>query len=308
MKKWLLIVIGVVALSVLAAYVIIPRKLTILTVAVIRANPYGSSRCLANGTTWKSIFGSEASENGFTYNKTTFTINKKLPDGVEVLMNRNGILDSSLIEIMRLNYDSSMIRWTSAVGISSNPFKKFEQYLAANTMKNTMMSALDTIKRFLEKGENVYGISIDRAIVKDTLLIVTRDIFNNYPSTRDVYSLISRLHDYARMNVAKQAGYPMLDIKTSDSINFETMVALPVNKELKDAGAILHKEMVPGNILVTEVKGGPYTVSKAFNSLRDYVTDHDLQSPAIPFQSLITDRLSEPDTTNWVTKIYYPIY
>ena len=29
-------------------------------------------------------------------------------------------------------------------------------------------------------------------------------------------------------------------------------------------------------------------------------------SPAIPFESLITNRLEEPDTSKWVTKIYYP--
>jgi hypothetical protein len=66
--------------------------------------------------------------------------------------------------------------------------------------------------------------------------------------------------------------------------------------------------MIAGNILVAEVKGGPYTVTNAFNSLHDYVTDHDLQSPAIPFQSLITNRLQQPDSTKWITKIYYPIY
>jgi len=171
-----------------------------------------------------------------------------------------------------------------------------------------MAAALNTMKPFLENEENVYGIKVSHTTVKDTLLIATRDTFSSYPSSENIYSLIRSLQDYARINDARESGYPMLDIKATGNGNFQTMVALPVNKELKSHAAILHKEMVPGNILVTEVTGGPYTVTQAFNNLQNFVTDHDMQSPAIPFQSLITDRLQQPDTTKWITRIYYPVY
>ena len=36
------------------------------------------------------------------------------------------------------------------------------------------------------------------------------------------------------------------------------------------------------------------------------MTDNALSSPAIPFESLVTNRMQEPDTSKWVTKIYYP--
>ncbi len=167
---------------------------------------------------------------------------------------------------------------------------------------------LDSMKCFLEKEENIYGINVQRTKVKDTLLVATKNTLSNYPSIENVYTLISILRNYIKANDAVETGYPMLNVRTSDSIHFETMVALPVNKFLNNHERILHKEMVPGNILVTEAKGGLYNVAKAFNSLKDYVEDHQLQSPAIPFESLIIDRLHEPDTTKWITKIYYPIY
>jgi hypothetical protein len=62
-----------------------------------------------------------------------------------------------------------------------------------------------------------------------------------------------------------------------------------------------------GNILITEVKGGPASIKKAFNEMETYITDYRRTAPAIPFQSLITDRSKEPDTSKWVTKIYYPV-
>ena len=66
--------------------------------------------------------------------------------------------------------------------------------------------------------------------------------------------------------------------------------------------------MVPGKILVAEVKGGAYTADEALRQLTMYMDDNHLVSPAIPFQSLVTERSKEPDTTKWITKIYFPVF
>ena len=308
MKKWLLILFVLAALLVLTPYILIPHEMTISVVELMRANSQASSRYLTNESNWKKMFVKKAAKKSSEFKQPLFTPNRTLADGVEVMITKNGISDSSLIHVIRLNSDSSVIRWTVIIETSSNPLKRSEQYFTAERIRHRMEVALGKMKRFLENEENLYGITVNRTTVKDTLLIATKETFKNYPSVQDIYKLINLLQNYAKMNDATQSGYPMLDIKTTDSENFQTMVALPVNKELNDHGPILHKEMVPGNILVSEVQGGPYTVTNAFNSLQAYVTDHDLQSPAIPFQSLITDRSQQPDSTKWVTKIYYPIY
>jgi hypothetical protein len=100
----------------------------------------------------------------------------------------------------------------------------------------------------------------------------------------------------------------MLNISTADSINFLTKVAIPVNKRLKDSGKISYRWMLGGGkILVTEIKGGFYSIKKGFTEMDNYVNDYKRIAPAIPFQSLITDRIREPDTTKWITKIFYPV-
>ncbi len=66
--------------------------------------------------------------------------------------------------------------------------------------------------------------------------------------------------------------------------------------------------MFPGKILSTEIKGGEYAVETGFKELSNYISDNQLTSPAIPFQSLVTNRVMEPDTSKWITKLYYPIY
>ncbi len=62
-----------------------------------------------------------------------------------------------------------------------------------------------------------------------------------------------------------------------------------------------------GNILVTKVKGGTSIAAVAFEQIKKYADDYERHAPAIPFYSLITNRLKEPDTAKWVTKIYFPV-
>jgi hypothetical protein len=62
-----------------------------------------------------------------------------------------------------------------------------------------------------------------------------------------------------------------------------------------------------GNMLVTEVKGGQIEVNKASVQLLNYISDYNRTAPAIPFESLVTDRRKEPDSSKWITRIYYPV-
>ena len=66
--------------------------------------------------------------------------------------------------------------------------------------------------------------------------------------------------------------------------------------------------MVLGNILVGEVKGGLSTILNAEKQLANYVFDYGKASPAIPFQSLVTDRSLEADSSKWITRLNYPIF
>jgi hypothetical protein len=62
-----------------------------------------------------------------------------------------------------------------------------------------------------------------------------------------------------------------------------------------------------GNILAAEVKGGPHTIGRGFEVIEKYTEDHNRIAPAMPFQSMVTDRRREPDTSRWITKLYLPV-
>ena len=100
----------------------------------------------------------------------------------------------------------------------------------------------------------------------------------------------------------------MLNIFADNNGTYFTKVAFPVDKRLNDVGNIQYRWMLKGgNILVTEVRGGPHKIDEAFSQMQNYLQDHQRTSPAIPFQSLITDRRQEVDTNKWITKLYWPM-
>jgi hypothetical protein len=66
--------------------------------------------------------------------------------------------------------------------------------------------------------------------------------------------------------------------------------------------------MILGSLLTAEVKGGAHTVSEAEKQLENYVRDYQIVSPAIPFQTLVTDRRKEMDTARWVSIVNYPVF
>ena len=48
-------------------------------------------------------------------------------------------------------------------------------------------------------------------------------------------------------------------------------------------------------------------IQKAYDQIQHYISDHNRVAPAISFESLVTDRRQEPDSSKWVTRIYYPV-
>ena len=296
-------------------YVFIPDKLFISKVISVKANRNAVFRNLSDRSTWHKWWPPEhlkdtslrIDDTVFNYKNVDYVVNPKIIDVINLSLKYKGNVISSFINILSLNNDSVAIEWKSELPTNLNPVKKINAYFTAKKIKHDMGDILTSLKDFLENQENIYGLTIKEEKVKDTLLIATKSVSNFYPATSTVYDLIKSLKDYISANGAIETNYPMLHIM-QDSGVFKIMVAIPVNKRIPENNKFLFKRMVPGRILVTEVKGGRYTRYKALNQLEIYINDNSLSSPAIPFESLITDRSREPDTARWVTKIYYPIY
>jgi DNA-directed RNA polymerase subunit L len=315
MKKLFISVSALVVVALMGIYVFIPAKITFSKVIYIKTKVNIANRFLMDESKWGKWFPSDSvnnppaapGKNIYKYKDYFYSIENTMMNLGEVSITDNHTLLKSLINIISINGDSVGIEWKSKIPESSNPVNRIRNYKKAKELQNSMADILKHLQTFLEKKENVYGLDIIEMKVTDTLFISIKYKSAAYPSIPTIYSLIKNLREYILKEGAEETNYPIMNI-IQDSDSFRTIIAIPINKIILEENNFVLKRMVPGKILVTEVTGGNFTTGNALKQLDMYRDDNHLSSPALPFQSLVTDRSREPDTAKWVTKIYYPIY
>lgn len=308
MKKWILFIVIMLALATAGIYFFIPNIISLKASKTIAATRSGLHRILQDKENLAKWWPGKISNDSFYFNGLAYRFNNGnvtvMP--VSVRGTEKNIISS--LYLVELSTDSTQLNWVSSMASSYNPIKRLQSYRFAKSVEKDMDLLLGKMETFYKDPQHIYGFDIKKELVKDSLLIATNATSLGYPSNSFIYGLITKLNTYAALNHANQSGYPMLNIITTDSIEYDVKVALPLDKALPGSGDILQKRMLGrGNILVTEVKGGMSVCNKAFSEIKKYADDYKRVPPAIPFFSLITDRLTEPDSSKWITKIYFPV-
>jgi hypothetical protein len=308
MKKWIIGFITITVTIIGSIYLFIPNTITIRNTIGINATRQGLYRMLLDKNSVEKWWPGKTTNDSFFFNDFTYRINNSNITVLPVFIKGQNVNLSTSLFLVALNKDSTQLEWVTSTTTSYNILKRFSAYLRAKKIKYDMATILQKMEVFYSVPKNIYDFEIKKELVMDSFLIATSGKCKGYPSNEFIYSLINKLRNYATLNIAKETGYPMLNINKTDSVNFDVKVAIPTDKLLSSSGEILQKRMPGrGNILVTEVTGGNSITKKAYDQVQKYADDYQRNSPAIPFYSLITDRLKEPDTTKWVTKIYFPV-
>jgi hypothetical protein len=280
----------------------------------VHCNVGGAFRVISNKDSWEKWWPkkigdkkitNDSSKAGFFYDNY-FELTGIYYNAVAIsIKNKNSTVESRLTMI-KVSSDSTVLMWKCELKAGSNPFKRILNYHHASKIHDNMTEILIALRSYLQVTENVYGIDLHITMSKDSTLVAIKKTTDHYPSTSEVYELINRLKNYIQLNKAAENNFPMLHVKKIND-EFETMVAIPVNKELPGKDDIFFSRFVPWKVLTAEVKGGNATVENALQEMKIYIGDYQKIVMAIPFASLVTDRSKEPDTSKWITNIYTPI-
>ena len=210
--------------------------------------------------------------------------------------NNNG-LDSSQLSYS-LTYHSNAI----------DPISKWMHYLQYYRHNTMMERILQKASDYYSDPTNVYGLKIIPGRVMDTSLISTKKSFPDTPTIAEVYSLVNDLHKHISKYNGIIRDSAMLNITRLNEHEVQAMVAFPLQKDIPAEGKFVIKKMILGKLLQAEVQGGEASIAKAKSSLKNFVDDYQMSSPAIPFESLLTNRLAETDHSKWRTRLNYPIF
>lgn len=313
MTKFLYALLVLITLLVTSIYIFIPNQIVISKAEQVESSERIIVQYLTNSYQrrewWPEKSNSSVTDTAdFQYESYSYTFNKPNINFVEVLINDGANENKSILTWTPVGEKVMQVNWRTSIPASYNPIKRFFQYLRAREIKANMDAIMESFLNFIVNAKNVYGHNFKVDTVRDTILATSTINTPNFPETQQVYRLINSVKKYVEKQSVKQVNAPMLNISKNPQGTYQTMIAIPVEKRFKPAKDVLINFMVPGNILVTEIKGGPNNIEEGFNQMTNYMKDFKLTSPAIPFQLLITDRSAEADTSKWITKIYYPIY
>ena len=311
MKRWLLaLVIFIILLSTALVYGLIPKKIIVSSSLYIHANASAVSRSLVNNNDWKKWWpskGGNFSDSGFSHNQYTFKIREKFYHAVRILIQTEGMSRESRINIFPVTKDSLYLFWKYEFQASLNPFSRFYEYRQAVNTKKEMDNILLSMKSFLVNKENVYGIKISQIMSRDSTLITTKFRTNDYPTTAEIYEAIYKLKDFAALNHARENNFPMKQTEKLKEGGYETMVAIPINKALANKGKFILKRYVPWKEMMGQVTGGDSTISRGFQHFKIFLQEYQYMQMTTPFESLVTDRSIEKDSSKWVTRFICPI-
>jgi len=310
------IVIAIVILFILllaGSYILIPQKLKVSSAITYQANGEGLSRFLFADSNWGKwwpgkISADTSSKKIFSYSGYDYSIEKIRHHSFELALTKKESSYNSLLKIVSFEKDSVGIEIETELNSGNNPVGRIRNYFNAKKIKNGFDDLLIALKDHTKTVKDLYGYDIKSEKVEMQFLLSTSKVFPHYPTTGDIYSLVNLIRDHISKTDGKEEFSPMLNIESGDSINYYVRVGVPVNKMLPEKENISLKQMVKnGNILVAEVRGDQKNINEAIKQMEKYITDYQRSNIAIPFQSLITDRSKEPDSTKWITKIYYPV-
>jgi len=309
MKKWILIFLLFIIVIAIGIYFFIPANRVLNYQTMVSCTEDGAGRIMLDKNKldlwWPGI---KKDDTTYSYKNCNYRIDKILVSGIEMTVFNDTYSTTGNLEIIAAGADSAQLLWTSSFEFSNNLIKKISQYNHYNNIKKSIESFIKDTKKYFEKEENIYGMKVVKQKVTEASLISVKQSFDHYPSTQEIYGMINSLREYIKQKGGEENNYPMLNVHTEDSTIYETMAAIPTKNDLPSEGKFLLKKMVLGNILMAEVKGGLSAIINGEQQLKNYVSDHKKTAPAIPFQSLVTNRLQVADSSKWVTKLYYPIF
>ena len=289
MKKWLLVPVALVIIGGICFLLLFKRSFskTVVSACTIA----GADRCFEDVAAWDKWWpknsGCGYKIEGVYYNDIRLSI--RCADGSTL---------SGDMRLAPLTQDSILINWRCRLPLLSRD----------KEIQRTVSTVLEAFKIFVEDSRNIYsGINFFRTMSRNATLVALTSTGTAYPTTAEVYAKIDSLRKYIISRNAAAIDSPMLNVSKVSGTQFKMTVEIAVNKQLLGDGRISNLNFVPWKMLEGAVHGGVYTVEEAFEEMQKFKIDNNISIMALPYQSLITDRRKEQDTTKWVTIICAPV-
>jgi len=299
MQKIIGFVSIILILSLAGVYVLIPNQLTIQGSQMVYQPTSSVIRAMTQTSKWSEWMPKEI----------VLQPTNSLVATIQANLNEDGILVPVVFSIENAEGKNSFIQFeTSMDQIGWSPIKRIQYYLFARKIQGHLNQVLAAATAHYNYSKGVYGFDIVETKVKDSSYLAIDQTSTDTPSLVQIYQMVDQLTAYINTQKGKAIGDPMVNMTRVDAKEIYLQVAIPLERDIPVNGVFSIKKMVLGNLLSVKVQGDQANVNAAFEATKQYITDKQKYSPAIPFIIYNTNRLLEKDPNRWISTINYPIY
>lgn len=211
---------------------------------------------------------------------------KKVEEGTEVTWN------------IRSDSPYPLMRWVHTLMVAPGVGKSYEDGLAN----------LDELTKDMKAEPKNYstGEVSEKEVTAGNALVlrIKASVEEIGPKMGDSFGA---LMGYAQQVGVDIAGPPFTIWYDYESEIMEFDCGIPVPGKIIGKGDVKSLETYGGKAL-SVIHTGPYnTTQYSWGALQKYITDKSLELNGDPFEVYLTDPMTEPDETKWVTELYWPV-
>jgi hypothetical protein len=307
------VLLGLLALLIglfLIVYLVIPGEVIVEKTVLVPTAETNAFKFLTDKAQWTKWWPGEKPSTGnqFVYKQCTYTIQSIKNSGIFLTIKNSNVEMPANLVFAAGSREQVRITIAGSARTGVNPIERAGNYFKSQAVGDNVQEVLDHLKKFLANDNNVYQLDLKLTKVQDSIVLATKIVTSTYPVTATVYNLVNKLRLHIKQQNGIETAPPMLNVNQIAANRFEVMVGIPLKNMIKTGNNIFINKMVLGNIIEAQVKGGTSSIIAGENRLKTYVKDYELISPAMPFESMVTNRDKEPDTAKWITRLYYPIF
>lgn len=237
-----------------------------------------------------------------------FTLNNALSNMIQINVQTSRLQLKSFITVNANSKETSTISWFCDFQTSYNPIQRWLDYNEAVKIKKASATLIQHINEFVQQPVNVYGFDIKEITLKDTILISTKFPSKSRPTNEQIYKAAKELTAYLKSYHKTALENPMVTVLENSANDFTVMVGISIDGEIPTNEKFSIKKMpVFGKMFVADVTGNQSAINNGYAAVKLFLLDSKRPTPAVPFELLINDRQSVLDSTQWKTRIFYPV-
>ena len=325
-RIFIVILVIIVALLIFAAF--LPSSYKVIRTTVINASPEAISAQITdfhNWDKWSPWKGIDSTEK-YTYNNTigkgghmewdgkmigsgNMTITEVTDDSVKYNLVFKEPWESISNESFSFTKSDAgtTVTWTDEgklgwpIARLMNVFMSFDKMMGPDFEKG--LAKLKTVVESIPK----YTYSIMEKEVPATTIAVVHNKVLSGQIGNVLGKSYGKIQELIKKQGANMIGSPMAITLAWDSLSWDFEAAIPIDKEIKGNDKVQIKQSYSGKVIYLSYTGPYEKTYKAYTELETYKKEKGYSDNGGPWEVYVTDPGSEPDTSKWITEIYFPV-